>query len=44
VPYEKVKDSIKTTLLSTKLEQQIKKLSSEAKVEKNEDAIKKVKL
>lgn len=44
VPYEKVKDSIKTTLLSTKLEQQIKKLSSEAKVEKNEDVIKKIKL
>lgn len=43
-PYEEEKDSIKTILLSEKFSNQIKKLSKEAKVEKNEDIIKKIKL
>ena len=43
-PYEEVKDSIKDTLLTEKFSEQIKKLSKEAKVEKNEDVIKKIKL
>jgi len=43
-PYEDVKDSIKDTLLNEKFSNQIKKLSKEAKVEKNEDIINKIKL
>ena len=43
-PYEDVKDSIKDTLLNEKFLNQVKKLSKEAKVEKNKDVINKIEL
>ncbi|MGL4912999.1 MAG: peptidylprolyl isomerase [Romboutsia sp.] len=43
VPFEEVKDSIKTLLLDQKFSKQVEKISKEAKVEKNEDIIKKIK-
>lgn len=43
IPYEQVKDSIKSNMLNEKFAEKVKKLSKDAKVEKKEDVIKKIK-
>ena len=43
-PLSEVKDTIKTTLLNEKYAQTVEKLKKSAKIEKNEEVIKKIKL
>ncbi|MDB8806018.1 MULTISPECIES: peptidylprolyl isomerase [unclassified Romboutsia] len=43
-PYNDVKDSIKTILLNEKFTEQVTKLTKEAKIEKNKDALDKIKI